>query len=1691
MRTSCLFLYLLILFIPPAASASLDASHVPARASTQQDSLHLEAYQARLSRDWERAAQLHAETLASFPGDDATLSAIVRCEKARHQLPEFVARVESGEWDRVPDGTPLSAADREFVLGIARYIQCRFGSAKQHFDNALAVRPQWPRASFYLGMTERHLLLPRDHWEPHLQAAIDSPETFVFALSHLCQNSDRGAFGDLVDEARAALERNRHLPGVASLLDGLRVTDRLTAGEPSLDLCDSLWVDYRERHGVCVYSLADDFGSCASMYLPPRDALEFFSRRTAEDADPTRWLEYHADLLDWLGFSMRADSLLLTTERLSSTELVQLVRRAPEQRPALETLDLAHALAERTLWSSAAKVAMDALRELGREQEVASLRETVRSENPLAILRWRLNRLQREDANSAQELLDSLKTASADVTFFTSTEWYLSELRGDRVTTEELFRDQPHTLAMYRATKAGEAAFAMGDWRRGEELFRLVMEGIPDSFAGLVRLLSTSLDGRREDLTWDILERAEELYPGCPMMVSQRVFAHLAFGETTAAREVLLRAADQEGLPPPTAEMLAVAARRLGENAVAAELQRTARDACPRCPLVRFGDAWMHVQSGEMEEAIALLRPLVDEYPGREEYRSLLMSAGGGVETLSEYTAPEEGDRFSGFDHDLAATEWILARKVDPDTTNGAEAVHLFRSRSFSIESTNRYDWRQRSITQILKETGVETFQTVRIPFDPANGVPRIIVARVIRPDGETIDVPRSDILVTASQEEGVDVSDLRHLLVPFPGLRVGDVLDLVYERQYESGLSQGWSFRHLFAGPLQVRESVMELRMRQGLPVSIYRGCWTGEETHATRESVEIYRWVLEDLAPQERHELGPDPYDQYAWIGCTGYPSWSDVGAAYAAVFWERTRVSEEIVDLAAELTRKVRGKKDKAQAIYSYVVEEVNGLAIELGRGRLVPTPAEEVRRRGYGDCKDKVALLAALLDAADVEVQAALVSVRPGTTVRRDFPEVGCFSHVIAYLPDVDGGTFCDPTLGGGDLADLPVSVTGGLALVIPRERESVLAGIPAAESQDHGFELEVDLRPTDGNTADIRVVGTYRGKLAVDAIRVIAMVDSAEVGWLVARLLGYGLWNTCELVSWHSEQNENGELTLAATYRDSIWALGRASTLSLNYATEVSDPLIEYPAADGRPTDVLLPFPFRNRAVLRFHDGVGWQASDKIAQMAVEGPFYEGRISCKERKEDGNRYVEIRQEFEVQEMEIPIEAYREFRKEWHRFLVGVFQNYHFARVLDEDRIKELERHVSDHPEDAWFALQAVEQVLGSDIGGDGEAGSRRRAVAARMLAPFLTREDFGSRPLLMMAVIEAREGHYFVADSLSDLAIDRDDSEPFALLLGITCKHELRDLDGEIALLRRLAAQNADQEYQLDLAAALYAADRDAEARVIENRLYLLNRDADSTRVLFGRLRGYLRGERYALAEQALESLRAQVSAEEIDHLEVELLLDTDRFAQAVERLEEIWATSPIDAAVCRDLALAYAMSGQKLDQAEDLANSAIILSDDSAEARRTLGMIYARQERWKDARKIFRELLEGDDRPENRIVSSHFLALCHYQLGHEEDAVGMWEEALAIEGPTRWERAIRRSLELAAQEGSLIEAVFVADAGRLGDADDPGLEQAGAEPEVAWVGDTDVDLPRVGGTDSTGRVAAPSRVEVESLDSVR
>ena len=84
---------------------------------------------------------------------------------------------------------------------------------------------------------------------------------------------------------------------------------------------------------------------------------------------------------------------------------------------------------------------------------------------------------------------------------------------------------------------------------------------------------------------------------------------------------------------------------------------------------------------------------------------------------------------------------------------------------------------------------------------------------------------------------------------------------------------------------------------------------------------------------------------------------------------------------------MTAGERDRRAQARKLYEWVSVNIRYVNIVLGAGGFVPHKAADVLKNGYGDCKDHVMLLEALLAAKGIKSSPVLIEAPQPTSCRR--------------------------------------------------------------------------------------------------------------------------------------------------------------------------------------------------------------------------------------------------------------------------------------------------------------------------------------------------------------------------------------------------------------------------------------------------------------------------------------------------------------------------------------------------------------------------------------------------------------------------------------------------------------------------------------------------------------------------------
>lgn len=374
-----------------------------------------------------------------------------------------------------------------------------------------------------------------------------------------------------------------------------------------------------------------------------------------------------------------------------------------------------------------------------------------------------------------------------------------------------------------------------------------------------------------------------------------------------------------------------------------------------------------------------------------------------------------------------------------------------------------------------------------------ADDIERVVLLEgyTIKPDGRRLPVLPSAvrIQVAPGTPDAPQYSNNKQIVAIMPDVAGGDVLSLTWRRNIRTPP---------FAG--QFATTAMFPRVAPWddaeVSISVPAGMTLGTEAHgpghteADEDGRRVHRWRW--AAPALVNDPAAlSPLDRAPRIFASTFPDWAAFSRTYAALFTPRTEVTAPIQALADEVASGAADKREEARRLYEWVSRRVRWVAIYVGNGAFVPHAADQVLANKYGDCKDQVALLMALLRARRIAAEPVLVNLSPTYTLSGP-PTLTAFNHVVTYMPEWD--LYADTTAGGAPFGTLPAQEYGKPILHVTAEgtapaRMALLPPGLAVERLRTTMALGPDGRITGDSTTE--ATGPYATVLRRTGSRVMA------------------------------------------------------------------------------------------------------------------------------------------------------------------------------------------------------------------------------------------------------------------------------------------------------------------------------------------------------------------------------------------------------------------------------------------------------------------------------------------------------------------------------------------------------------------------------------------------------------------------
>jgi Domain of Unknown Function with PDB structure (DUF3857)/Transglutaminase-like superfamily len=361
-----------------------------------------------------------------------------------------------------------------------------------------------------------------------------------------------------------------------------------------------------------------------------------------------------------------------------------------------------------------------------------------------------------------------------------------------------------------------------------------------------------------------------------------------------------------------------------------------------------------------------------------------------------------------------------------------------------------------------------------RVEYSESMETADILEAFTRKADGRILEVDRTQIFPQAppGSSQVPMFNDRKQKVIVFPDVSAEDTVVYTIKQTHKPPFAERFFFGGVFLRGVAFEDVRVTITLPKAMAAHV--------EVQGVEHQVEVsgegitHKFLYRNPRPPVAEPAALSPWDTEPHYVISTFADYAEVAAAYRQMAAGEVVVTPRIQALADEITAGTSDRRDQAHRIYDWVSKYIRYVAVFLGNGGYEPHQAIKILENGYGDCKDHVVLLEALLKAKGI----ASVPVLIDSGNRYRVPEAAtpaAFNHVLSYLPEFD--LYVDSTTGVAPFGILPVTEYGKpVALAV--EPGASMTHLPLVATEENEETLQT--------TATLMADGTVSGQSTTTA-----------------------------------------------------------------------------------------------------------------------------------------------------------------------------------------------------------------------------------------------------------------------------------------------------------------------------------------------------------------------------------------------------------------------------------------------------------------------------------------------------------------------------------------------------------------------------------------------------------------------------
>jgi tetratricopeptide (TPR) repeat protein/transglutaminase-like putative cysteine protease len=449
-----------------------------------------------------------------------------------------------------------------------------------------------------------------------------------------------------------------------------------------------------------------------------------------------------------------------------------------------------------------------------------------------------------------------------------------------------------------------------------------------------------------------------------------------------------------------------------------------------------------------------------------------------------------------------AADDWPVARRPsrEPDPyryepahlkqaprefLEDSAACILYSGSTYLVEPDGTVESITHEITRLNGRKGVETLGEYNsITWDPAYQKVALNEARVIKSTGKVVKIEPRHVQVRDVNAEYAVYDTEKQLVISFPNLEVGDIIEVKWTSRGKSPEFGAHFFTRYNFGDDRYPAVRDELRVRLPRDMAFKHASINGKVEPVVRDlgKERLYLWRVNNRPELPQDSDLPSKEELRLQVMCSTFASWEEVSKwkqGLRAQCWECTPA---VRDTARQVTAGLATPLEKARALTYWVRRRVRYVSFSSAHHGYTPHQPGQVHENLFGDCKDQAQLLAVMLREVGVPVALVTLGTRDDGQVVAEVPSPWG-THAI-LLVSIDGKDhWIDTTASMAPWDFLPRSDRDRMAYVTNEKGIRVLR-TPGLTPADNRYEQATEVWVQPDGTAHCRRSVTYHGLAAL-------------------------------------------------------------------------------------------------------------------------------------------------------------------------------------------------------------------------------------------------------------------------------------------------------------------------------------------------------------------------------------------------------------------------------------------------------------------------------------------------------------------------------------------------------------------------------------------------------------------------------